>query len=85
MFADIVIPHTKLDELTYSFDEKLASLIKVGSAVKVELRKQQTTGIVVRLKEILDAPYAKEILNVIETDFCDQNLLRLTNWVSKYY
>ncbi|MDH5683681.1 MAG: primosomal protein N', partial [candidate division WOR-3 bacterium] len=54
-------------------------------AVKVELRKKQTTGIVVRLKEILDAPYAKEILNVIETDFCDQNLLRLTNWVSKYY
>jgi primosomal protein N' (replication factor Y) len=85
MFADIVIPNTKLDELTYSYDEKLASLIKVGSAVKIELRKKQTSGIVVRIKETSEAPYTKEIKEVIETDFCDQNLLRLTNWVSKYY
>lgn len=85
MFADIVIPNTKIDELTYSYDEKLGSLIKVGSAVKVELRKKQTTGIVVRIKENSNAPYTKEIVKVIETDFCDPNLLRLTNWVSKYY
>lgn len=85
MFADIVIPNTKLDELTYSYDEKLASLIKVGSAVKVELRKKQTPGIVARIKETSEVPYTKEIKEVVETNFCDQNLLRLTNWVSKYY
>ncbi len=85
MFADIIIPNSKLDELSYSFDEKLASSIKVGSAVQVELRKKQTTGIVVRINETSDAPYTKQIQKIIETDFCDQNLLRLTNWVGKYY
>jgi primosomal protein N' (replication factor Y) len=85
MFADVVIPNTKLDELTYSYDEKLALLIRVGSAVKVELRKKQTPGIVARIKPTSEAPYTKEIIQVIETDFCNPKLLQLTNWVSKYY
>lgn len=85
MFADIVIPQTKLDELSYSFDEKIASTIKIGSAVKIELRSKKTSGLVVRIKATATAPYYKPILAVIEPDFCDRKLLRLFNWVSKYY
>jgi primosomal protein N' (replication factor Y) len=85
MFADIVIPNTKLDDLTYRIPEKLAPVIQVGSAVKVPLRKKQTVGIVVRIKDTSVSSYTKEIQAVIETDFCAKSLLRLTNWVSKYY
>lgn len=85
MFADIVIPNTKLDDLTYRTPERLAPSIQVGAAVKVFLRQKQTTGIVVRIKETSTSPYTKEIQAIVESNFCSKSLLRLTNWVSKYY
>ncbi|MEO0115415.1 MAG: primosomal protein N' [candidate division WOR-3 bacterium] len=85
MFADVVIPNTKLDELTYRYDENILPQLKVGSAVKVNLRQKRSVGIVVRIKENTLTPNPKEIQAVVETDFCNPKLLRLTNWVSKYY
>jgi primosomal protein N' (replication factor Y) len=85
MFCDVVIPHTRLDALTYAVPDNLAGTIKVGSAVTVELRKQRVTGIVAAVTLAASIAHPKPVLEVVEPEFCRAGLLRLTNWVSRYY
>jgi len=42
MFAEVAIPKTTLDTLTYSIPDDLLQLIRPGSLIKVELRKKKT-------------------------------------------
>lgn len=89
MFAQIAIPKTTLDTLTYSVPEEFNSHIKIGSLVKVPLRKKYIVGIVVELHLTLADEYQnyeiKNIEEVIQTDFLDKNLISLLSWVKKYY
>jgi len=85
MFAEIAIPKTNLDTLTYSIPDSLISLIKPGSLVRVELKKKECFGIVIEKTGTTSTTYTKEILQVLETEFCPADLLSLLTWAKKYY
>jgi primosomal protein N' (replication factor Y) len=84
-FANVVLPHTRLDTLTYRVTDEQAGSVKVGSAVRVELVRKPIAGIVVELGEKTEFANPKPILEVIEPEFCNPGLLKLTQWVSQYY
>jgi len=85
MYAEIAIPKTNLDTLTYSIPDSLISLIKPGSLVRVELKKKECFGIVIEKTGTTSTTYTKEILQVLETEFCPADLLSLLTWAKKYY
>jgi len=85
MFADIVIPRTRLDALTYILPEALCGKVQVGSAVRVELRSKPVRGIVLALNETSAVAGLKPILGLVEPAYCPPDLLRLMDWVSRYY
>ena len=85
MFCSVVIPHTKLDALTYSVPEAIEGELRVGSAVRVELVKKVVSGIATEILEQTEVPAPKPVLEVVEPEFCSPSLLSLTKWVSHYY
>jgi primosomal protein N' (replication factor Y) (superfamily II helicase) len=85
MFAEVAIPKTTLDTLTYSIPDNLSALIKPGSLVKVELRKKKTYGVVIEVNKTSPIKHTKDILEVNETEFLPSDLLSLLIWAKKYY
>jgi primosomal protein N' len=85
MFAEVAIPKTTLDTLTYSIPDNLSELIKPGSLVKVELRKKKTYGVVIEVNKTSPVKHTKDILEVNETEFLPPDLLSLLVWAKKYY
>lgn len=85
MFAEVAIPKTNLDTLTYSIPDNFCSIIKPGSLVKVELKKKVCFGIVIEKKETSEAKTTKDILELVASDFLPWDLLSLLIWVKKYY
>ena len=85
MFADVAIPHTRLDCLTYSVPAEMAEAIRVGSAVKVELRSKPVCGVVTVLNPESAVGRAKPVLELVESNYCPSGLLELLGWVSRYY
>ena len=85
MFADVVIPRTRLDALTYLVPDALCGKVQVGSAVKVELRRRPVPGIVLALNETSAVTDPKPILELVEPEYCPPNLLQFMTWVSRYY
>ncbi len=82
MFVDVALPNTRLDGLTYSCDNGGA---RIGSLVKVELRRKHTQGVVVGLHEQADTGYTKPVMEVIDDQFLKPELLELLGWTARYY
>lgn len=85
MFADVAIPHTRLDALTYSVPAELTETIRVGSAVRIELRSKPVCGVVFALNPASPVGRAKPILELVEPGYCPPALLELFLWVGRYY
>ena len=85
MFAEVAIPKTNLDTLTYSIPAQLESLVKPGSLVKIKLKEKLTFGIVIEKSELTNTSYTKDIVEVIDTEFIPKDLLSLISWAKKYY
>ncbi|MBS4014863.1 MAG: primosomal protein N' [Candidatus Latescibacteria bacterium] len=85
MFAEIAIPNTTLDVLTYTIPDNLASDIRPGSLVKVELKKKKSFGIVIKTTKTTPLSYTKNILELLEINFIPDDLLQLLSWTQKYY
>ncbi len=85
MFADVVIPRTRLDALTYVVPDALCSEVQVGSAVSVELRRRPVPGIIIALNPASSVAGPKPILELVEPAYCPADLLQLLDWVSRYY
>ena len=85
MFAEVAIPKTLLDTLTYSIPDNLSALINPGSLIKVELRKKKTYGIVIEVNKTSPVKNTKGILELIEPEFISADLLSLLVWTKKYY
>jgi primosomal protein N' (replication factor Y) len=85
MFAEIAIPNTTLDILTYSVPDKLTFSIRPGSLVKIELKKKICFGIIVGKSETTQINYAKDILDLVESQFLPDDLMQLLTWTRKYY
>lgn len=85
MYAEVAIPKTKLETLTYSIPTELESLIKVGSLVKIKLKEKATFGIVIEKRADTQTDYTKDIIDVKDTAFLSKELLSLLTWIKKYY
>ncbi|MCX8015391.1 MAG: hypothetical protein N2748_05160, partial [candidate division WOR-3 bacterium] len=85
MFAEVAIPRTNLDTLTYAIPNQYLSTIIIGSLVSVELKKKKVLGIVVAISETSKVNETKDILQVSESAFLPKDLVQLLSWAKKYY
>lgn len=87
-FAEVIIPLALPKNYTWSVPAHLATTVRVGCRVEVNLGKQKKyAGVIKRLHfEKPEFFEAKEILNVIDTDpiVFDQQL-KLWEWMAAYY
>lgn len=87
MFADVVVPRTPLDELTYSFAPAELGELQPGDIVQVPLRRKTVIGAVLRVRTDAGIP-SKEIqpvIDVVARQFITPDLLRLLRWTADYY
>jgi primosomal protein N' (replication factor Y) len=87
-FADVILPLSLPDTLTYGIPEKMQGLLKPGMRVEVSLgRNRQFAAIVQCLHD--DEPEAyqvKPVKNIIdEHPVVDDIQLRFWNWIAQYY
>ncbi len=87
MFADVVIPKTPLDGLTYYFDPAELGGLNPGDLVEVQLRKRRVVGVVFSTGEECNfAPgQTLPVVRLIYPGFLSSDLLALTRWVGDYY
>jgi primosomal protein N' len=85
MFAEIAIPKTNLDTLTYSIPSHLESSVIPGTLVKINLKEKVCFGIVIEKNETTTTSYTKDIIEVIDSEFLSKDLLSLIAWAKKYY
>lgn len=85
MLAEVAIPKTNLDTLTYSVPANINSATKSGSLVKVELKKKVRFGIVIKKTEATETKLTKDILELVEREFLPSDLLSVLIWSKKYY
>lgn len=85
MFAEIALPRTTLDTLTYAIPDELKSLAKPGSLVKIKLKNKTTFGIIIEISSVSDTKNTKDILEVLDSQFISPDLLSLIKWAKKYY
>ena len=85
MYAEIALPKTNLDTLTYRIPEDLLSYTKPGALVRIELRKKKTNGIVIETNQQTSTINLKDIIEVLDTQFLPPDLLSLLRWAKKYY
>ncbi len=87
MFADVVIPKTPLDELTYYFNPEELGGLNPGDLVEVPLRKRRVIGVVFGVSE--ECKFATDqtlpIARLIYPGFLSTDLLALTRWAGDYY
>ncbi|MFO7638802.1 MAG: primosomal protein N' [bacterium] len=83
-FCDIVVPRTRLDELTYECGE-LPEPLAVGDCVEVRLRQRKVRGLVVGFPASSKVSGVKPVERLVERELLGPDLLRLADWVSGYH
>jgi primosomal protein N' (replication factor Y) (superfamily II helicase) len=88
VFADIAIPKSAPDALTYRVPEELLPFAVPGVRVRVPIRKTFATGVIVGLKAAVEIPAEsirsiEEILD--EAPLLPQRLMDIAEFVSGYY
>jgi primosomal protein N' (replication factor Y) (superfamily II helicase) len=88
LFADIIIPLALRGRFTYSIPESIASEVKLGSRVLVQLGKRRIySGIVARLHdEEKKLEGIRPIIRVASTEpAVNEKQLKFWHWISDYY
>ncbi|MEO0079407.1 MAG: primosomal protein N' [candidate division WOR-3 bacterium] len=85
MFCDIVIPRTRLDELTYRFDPSVIGELGPGDCVRVRLKGKRRAGIVIAIREKSPVENTLAIEAVVERQLVPVELVRLVRWIASYY
>lgn len=85
MFCDVVIPGSRLDELTYRFDRNRLGPLSPGDCVKVRLRGRPVKGVVLAGREKSPVSRLLPVEEVIERELVGPELLALAGWMSGYY
>jgi len=84
-FAQVVFPLPIYQIFTYSLPKGLED-VKVGVRVLAPFRNQKLTGFLVGWEEEAEVPQVKEILEVLDSSpLLNEEMLKLTKWVSEYY
>jgi len=85
MFADVVIPGSRLDALTYSFDEVKTGPLAPGDCVQVSLRGRKVKAVVLAVRDESQVERVLPVLKRVEPGAVSGELLGLLAWVSRYY
>lgn len=83
-YCDVVIPHARLDELTYACgtaDPPPAP----GDCVEVRVRGGRRRAVVVRMRDDCPVSRVLPVDRVVERGLVGPGLLELTDWVAGYY
>lgn len=83
-FCAVAVLHSRLNALTYRLPKELQAPAKPGSAVRVELQQRETLGIITGFTLPPPVP-VKDVLEIVEPDFCPEELVHLAQWLSDYY
>ena len=88
MFAQVAIPKSAPEALTYRVPEELLPFAAPGVRVRVPLRKRFATGVLVALVETVDIPTEsirpiEEVLD--EAPLLPQRLMDIADFISGYY
>lgn len=84
-FCDVVIPRTRLDELTYSCDSADYPDPRPGDCVWVNLRGRKRAGVVFGQRSHSPVARTLSVLGVAERGFLPAETVALISWVSSYY
>jgi primosomal protein N' (replication factor Y) len=87
VLADVLFP-INAEAFTYIVPEQLESRIKIGALVRAPFKKQKKAGIIVALNETLNIKDSglKTIEAILEEEpIVSENLLKLIQWVARYY
>ncbi|MFQ5539386.1 MAG: primosomal protein N' [Candidatus Binatia bacterium] len=85
-FAQVVIPSPLKDPLVYLVPSALGASLEIGMRVLVPLGKRKVTGVVVDFSAQTSLNRVREILDVLDDrPILDASLIKLCNWISKYY
>src|ERR1041384_5086875 len=83
-FAEVIIPSPLKEPLTYEVPQELD--VKPGMRVVVPVGRRRVTGLVAELASTSRIERVKAILDVPDPPpFMDEPLLRLGQWIAKYY
>lgn len=87
LFADIIFPLKIPHPLTYQVPDNLQDTLCVGDLVYCPLQtKTYTFGCIIKLHQQNPSFKVKKILRVADSKYrISQNLLLLTEWISRYY
>ncbi|HEX9444965.1 MAG TPA: primosomal protein N' [Candidatus Binatia bacterium] len=85
-FAEVIVPSRLKEPLTYEVPPALRDGLKIGMRVVVPVGRRRVTGVVVdflsetrlkQVKPIIEAPDERPVM--------DEALIRLAQWIAKYY
>ncbi|MEO0086433.1 MAG: hypothetical protein ABIK37_07375, partial [candidate division WOR-3 bacterium] len=85
MYCDVVIPRTRLDELTYTCASAGQSDLGLGDCVWVTLRGRKRAGIVFGWRRRSPVAKTLPIIGVAERKSLTAEMVALVNWISSYY
>ncbi|UCG42897.1 MAG: primosomal protein N' [candidate division WOR-3 bacterium] len=84
-FCDVIIPRTRLNELTYCFDPDKVGKLAPGDCVEVLLRGRPKKGVVLEVRDQSPVPQPLEVGRLVDPGMVGTQLLGLLRWVAGYY
>ena len=85
-FVRIIVPLPLKEPLTYSVPESLEGRIEPGSRVLVQVQRRILTGVALDFSARSSLTETKPIIDLLdEQPLLDQHLLKLGQWISRYY
>jgi len=85
-YADIVVNRPVEGPFSYSIPDSLKDQVQIGSCVEVSFGPRHITGYVVALSSKCDIKFIKPIARVLDrSPLIDENMLKLTKWISEHY
>ncbi|HVO93291.1 MAG TPA: DEAD/DEAH box helicase, partial [Terriglobales bacterium] len=85
-FARVIVSSPLQDTLVYSIPTPLVGQISAGNRVLVPMRKRTVTGVVWEILSQSPITGAKPIIaSLDERPILDEQLLKLSRWISQYY
>ncbi|MBI4115233.1 MAG: primosomal protein N' [Candidatus Omnitrophica bacterium] len=84
--VEVAVPLPVEGPFTYLLDDDQVSKAKVGDRVRVPFRNREMVGFLVAFRETPPEQKLKKVIEVIdEKPVLTERMLRLTEWISKYY
>ncbi len=85
MYCDVIVPHTRLGELTYRFEGPAGDAPVPGDCVRVRLRGRRVKAVVVGRPDRSPVARVIPVEEVVERGAVPPGVLALAQWTADYY